>query len=314
MTKDLTQQEIDNLLVGISTNGDRYVTYKQIPLKTFCEEMSVDTALLYNTRYGYKYKIGDKWIRISQLIPIEIIQGILATPQNQRDSRFNVSINLVIDTVGKRSYPEAWIEPYNYTKFTIKANEYLKDDINKAFYHTFYRPYGLGNSPTQYINILKNWPNKNPVEELIKATNDLKEVLSKDIPLIKERIGVPILTIVLVPRSKAIQEEWFQCLRMAVSEWVNEHQSDGYINGCMFIIREKDSPMTHWGQTGIYPGITNDTCSISNEIEGKDILLIDDIYTHGVNVDEDVLQAIIDNNPKSIAFYSIAKTLNQLRP
>jgi hypoxanthine-guanine phosphoribosyltransferase len=28
-----------------------------------------------------------------------------------------------------------------------------------------------------------------------------------------------------------------------------------------------------------YPGITKATCTISNEVKGKDILLIDDLYT-----------------------------------
>lgn len=57
-----------------------------------------------------------------------------------------------------------------------------------------------------------------------------------------------------------------------------------------------------------YVGITKATCKISNEVRGKDILLIDDIYTKGVNIDEDAIQALLDNSAKSVIFYAVAKT------
>jgi len=60
-----------------------------------------------------------------------------------------------------------------------------------------------------------------------------------------------------------------------------------------------------------YPGITKKTCSISNEIKGKDILLIDDIYTKTVNVDEDAIQALLDNGAKSVYFYAVVKTIHK---
>ena len=40
-----------------------------------------------------------------------------------------------------------------------------------------------------------------------------------------------------------------------------------------------------------YPGITAETCEISPDIGGENILLVDDIYTPGVNVDEDASKA-----------------------
>lgn len=57
-----------------------------------------------------------------------------------------------------------------------------------------------------------------------------------------------------------------------------------------------------------YVGITHDTCNISEEVDGKDILLIDDIYTKDVNIDEDAIQALYDKGAKSVTFYSICKT------
>ena len=48
-----------------------------------------------------------------------------------------------------------------------------------------------------------------------------------------------------------------------------------------------------------HPGITKNTCNISSEVKGKDILLIDDIYTSRVYIDEDAIQALFDNGAKT---------------
>ena len=44
---------------------------------------------------------------------------------------------------------------------------------------------------------------------------------------------------------------------------------------------------------------------------GKDILLIDDIYTKTVNIDEDAIQALLDNGARSVFFYAIGKTVSK---
>ena len=58
-----------------------------------------------------------------------------------------------------------------------------------------------------------------------------------------------------------------------------------------------------------YVGITNATCNISDDVIGKDILLIDDIYTRTVNIDEDAIQSLIDKGANSVSFYAIGKTV-----
>ncbi|MCF6205161.1 MAG: hypothetical protein L3J59_16105 [Methylococcaceae bacterium] len=57
-----------------------------------------------------------------------------------------------------------------------------------------------------------------------------------------------------------------------------------------------------------YKGITNDTCHISDNVRGRTIILIDDIYTGGVNIDEDAIQALLDKGARSVYFYAIGKT------
>ncbi len=60
-----------------------------------------------------------------------------------------------------------------------------------------------------------------------------------------------------------------------------------------------------------YPGITKDTCIISENIRGKDILLIDDLYTKTINIDEDAIQALLDYGAKSVVFYAVGKTVTK---
>lgn len=58
-----------------------------------------------------------------------------------------------------------------------------------------------------------------------------------------------------------------------------------------------------------YPGITKDTCEIcKSNIANKDIILVDDIYTEGVNTIEDCLQTLLELGAKSVILYVIAKT------
>jgi phosphoribosylpyrophosphate synthetase len=59
-----------------------------------------------------------------------------------------------------------------------------------------------------------------------------------------------------------------------------------------------------------YPGITSDTCYISERVIGKNIILVDDLYTKTVNIDEDAIQALLDRGAESVTFYSLGKTFN----
>ena len=89
----------------------------------------------------------------------------------------------------------------------------------------------------------------------------------------------------------------------------------GFINGTDAIIRVKDTKTTHnWrleNNTGDnpYKGITKDTCRVDlSKIKGKNIVLVDDIYTEGVNVIEDCIQYLFDLGAKSVILYVTAKT------
>ena len=93
---------------------------------------------------------------------------------------------------------------------------------------------------------------------------------------------------------------------------------NGFIDSTDHVVRHTDTRTTHMDKSGYggegnlpYPGITKDTCTISDKVRGKDILLIDDLYTASVNIDEDAIQALFDNGARSVTFYSLGKTIRR---
>lgn len=90
----------------------------------------------------------------------------------------------------------------------------------------------------------------------------------------------------------------------------------GIIDGTGYIQRHTNTKTTHlrkpianYDNDGPlpYPGITEQTCTISLDVKFKHILLIDDIYTHGVNIDEDAINALLKFGARSVTFYAVGK-------
>ena len=104
--------------------------------------------------------------------------------------------------------------------------------------------------------------------------------------------------------------------RKTVSNCVDK-LSTRFVNGTDYIKRHTDTKTTHKtcfaekgesvGGRGSMPyvGITEKTCSISNKISGRSVLLVDDLYTAGVNVVEDCIQTLLQKGAKDVIFYSI---------
>jgi len=197
-------------------------------------------------------------------------------------------------------------------KFTIYANNYLQYDI-QGYYHVDYIGYRKPGNP-DYLNDLKNTFNDFSKEKLDKAISQLYNVLKTDLSQFDKS-----LTICVVPRSKA--ENTYshnQLLFKKVLQYIISEL--GFNDGSNYIIRHTNTKTTHLAHSPRgaqyagegdmpYPGITKDTCSISNEVKNKNILLIDDIYTNNVNIDEDAIQALLDKGAKSVIFYSVGKTI-----
>jgi len=197
--------------------------------------------------------------------------------------------------------------------FMITTNEFLQKDI-PAYYRCDYTTYGTEGNP-DFINHLKNQFGDTNTLTLQNAVNELKKVIEEDLTIIKKLHGNVNLTVCVIPRAKA--EDYYtdnkRLFKRVISSVLDK--TSGFINGTNYILRHTNTRTTHMNRSGYggdgdmpYVGITKATCNISTKIQGKDILLIDDIYTKGVNIDEDAIQSLLDNGAKSVIFYAVAKT------
>jgi len=198
-------------------------------------------------------------------------------------------------------------------KFVIVSDDEYLDRNIQGFYNTDYTGYNNAGNP-DYLNDLKNTFDNFAIEKLNKAEQELADVLKTDLSQFDKK-----LTICIVPRSKS--ESTYshnQLLFKKVVQYLIKEL--GFQDGSDYIVRHADTKTTHLAHTPRgaqyagdgdmpYPGITKNTCNISSEVKGKDILLIDDIYTSHVYIDEDAIQALFDNGVNTVRFYAVGKTI-----
>ena len=197
-------------------------------------------------------------------------------------------------------------------KFTIEKNSYLDRDVT-AYYNCDYVGYQQKGNP-DFINRLKNMSKSHNEMDLVKdyievserATNDLRNIISNE--------NLFDCVICVVPRSKA-EKSYPQKQLMFKKAISSIADSLDVVNGTNAIKRIKDTKTTHnWrleDNTGDMPykGITKDTCEFNqSKIRNKNIILVDDIYTQGVNIAEDCIQTLLDFGAKSVILYVTAKT------
>ena len=202
--------------------------------------------------------------------------------------------------------------------FAITQNQFLTKDIQGFYYTNFY---GLGhpNNPNFLYkcknDVHHNWSDT----QLNYAVIELMNVLKNDLPGILKSIHLNSLTVCVVPRSKATSfyTEKQQLFKSAVQQVVKE--LTGFEDGTNYITRHTNTRTTHLRKpidgfrndgSPPYPGITIDTCEIVADVKDKNILLIDDIYTKTVNIDEDAIEALLKKGAKSVYFYAIGKTVS----
>jgi hypothetical protein len=189
---------------------------------------------------------------------------------------------------------------------------------NQGFYHADYSGAGKWRVQGTIENMI--WTFKNDVstfpERMQFAKQQLSQILSMDLPQILTNSRLDNLTVCVIPRAK--RENYYRgdqlFFRQIVSDVVN--RTNNLSNGTNYVIRHTNTRTTHLDKNGEggdghlpYPGITKDTCTISDKIRNKHILLIDDLYTENINIDEDGIQALLDNGARSVIFYAVGKTL-----
>lgn len=168
------------------------------------------------------------------------------------------------------------------------------------------------------ITTLKNQFKDKSKEVLIQAGKNMIAILNKDLPQILRATGLEELVVCAIPRSKAKNSYIPAQLLFKKAIEASVKNLGKFIDGTDYIVRHTDTRTTHMDKSGYggegnlpYPGITKDTCTISDKVRGKDILLIDDLYTASVNIDEDAIQALFDNGARSVIFYSLGKTIRR---
>ncbi len=199
-------------------------------------------------------------------------------------------------------------------RFFINPNRFLSKSI-QAFYHADYTGYRKSGNP-DYINILKNTYNSYSKNVLKSAAMELMSALRKDLPSILQTQKLKSLFVCVVPRAKTNYQPTQLLFKTTVREAI--HQLDGFIDGTDAILRHTNTKTTHlppntpnYDNDGDmpYPGITANTCNISNYVKDRNILLIDDVYTSTINIDEDAIQAVLDCGVRSVVFYAVGKTI-----
>lgn len=187
-----------------------------------------------------------------------------------------------------------------------------------GYYHDEYYGMSSPNNRVRFVNTLKNDRLTSSRDEILSGEIQLANAIRGDLARITQKHGA--LTLVGVPRSK--REESYPWAKMGLKRALRRAVSENMrlLDGLDFIIRHTDTLCTHrsyWGYGGLgegpRPGLIADTCRLSSQIRGRDILLVDDIYTPGCGIDEDAICAMLNAGARSVIFYAIGYTVSRGR-
>lgn len=199
-------------------------------------------------------------------------------------------------------------------EFEIRSNEYLKNSMT-GYYDRDMESYKKSGILTP-MHILKNLKRDISEQKLLAAKDKMKSAIKRFLARFTFSGDNDKIYVCVVPRSKAGFTEKQLYFKKAVQESVEEINLPNHIlDGTDFIIRVKSTRTTHirreFDSVGIepYPGIAKDTCRFHFSIKGKQILLIDDIYTIGCNVDEDFIQTLYNLGASKVFFYAVGRTV-----
>ena len=196
----------------------------------------------------------------------------------------------------------------------LKAN--IGSNHVNAYFHAEYYGMSSPNNTIKFVNYLKNDLGTFSLR-VPESERTLANVLAQDFSRLVQWHGP--MTVVGIPRSK--RESCYPANKMGLKRGIRAAvRAVPMLNdGLDYIVRHTDTCTSHMagtcygGGTGRlpYPGITRDTCTLSPEIAGKDILLVDDIYTPRCGIDEDAIQALFEMGARSVVFYAVGYTVGR---
>lgn len=197
-------------------------------------------------------------------------------------------------------------------QFNLKENSYL-DKKACGYFSYDYVGYQQPDNP-DFINRLKNMTKKWNELELVHDFIMAYETAYKAIGEIIRKETFSNCVVAVIPRSKT-ENSYSQSQRLFRKAISCATDKLGLSNATDAIKRIRNTKTTHsWrlennAGNAPYPGITKDTCEISaRAITGKNVILVDDVYTEGVNIAEDCIQTLYDLGAKCVILYVIAKT------
>ena len=185
-----------------------------------------------------------------------------------------------------------------------------------GYYHDEYYGMYSPNNRIRFVNVLKN-DLQNVPASVIRHNGELLVVaIRDDLAQLTQKYGR--LTLCGVPRSK--REDSYAWGQMGLKRALRQAAEENPLldDGLDFIVRHTDTRCTHRDRKGFggvgelpRPGLIQDTCYLSDEITGKDVLLVDDIYTPNCGIDEDAICAVLNAGAKSVVFYAIGYTVGR---
>lgn len=200
-------------------------------------------------------------------------------------------------------------------RFVIEKNRFLEKNID-GYYHQLYTGFKQPDNPN-FLNTLKNTFYTEAYKNLIEAREKVTKILMDDLPEIIAEKSMSNCMIVCAPRAKILKSYKDSQLMLKEAIKIAANNIYGVTDGTDCIRRVLNTRTTHLRTDGSfqndgddpYPGITVATCEIDrSRIKDQKIILIDDIYTKTVNIDEDCIQALYDNGANRVLFYSIGYT------
>jgi hypothetical protein len=206
------------------------------------------------------------------------------------------------------------------SKFIVYKNSFLTKNVI-AYFNRPYTGFKNYRNP-DFLNTLKNTFDREDLMALNAARKEVESILLADLQSIMRQHNFLNCICVCVPRAKALDSYTHRQLffREAVKNASNK--ISGLVDGTDVIVRHTNTFTTHLGKATEegrllvdndgerpYPGITKKTCHIEKEkIVCQNVILVDDIYTNGVNIDEDCIQALLENGIKDVIFYAVGRS------
>lgn len=206
---------------------------------------------------------------------------------------------------------------------TIPSNTFLERDISGYFHDKYVPTREGGSSFSSKILKIKSDADESIMDHMANIiANDLDTLVG----ICQEHSNERPL-VLTVPRSKPDDywQEKERKFRPTVSRALERSKREvggapekWMQDGVNYIIRVKPTQTTHRAHLGEeentgpapYVGITGDTCRLDGDVEGRFVILVDDIYTESKGIVEDCAQFLFDNGATDVVIYTLGMTLH----